>query len=571
MNLNFASQNKISTIRGGASKSLPKAPVASAPQVGASKLTPINKISAEHFRANSALSFCGNASRINNACIITGEKEDLPLLVTKENDSYVVEFDSQTEVMYGIDAVKYLDNNRRFPYDTQVIFPKKADGILHIDGKDIKIKENSSVLLSTGTEADVELTGGYPMIVITKKDFDWYERYKRDAKDENIKNKFSELMYFNSHLYNGEFTPDALLPKKFLNDNFLKSIHIDKWESRNNLIYDIYDKKALLDNNDKEQIEFAKNLIDRLHEKNLIESREDGYVRFKNLYEERYNNQVLLQEGFSPEEIDVIAPIYNQARQVKLDSKFSAKNPSRFYRAELIEKMKEKGILHNNKKDIENIYWKKIYGNTQTLRDRLEKEGFDCDEQNEILTSWYMSNKSGFDISGLKFINDNAAIYDLDDKLNNWTQEKTNWLTNSTAPQNSKGETPFIGVSMVQMQEEKPMKMSDIRAEEKLHSHPNLDEKRQTEVYLVTSGAAALNVVKDGKATIKLLKEGDLAVVSPGVAHCVNSVKGEYEHICAQVPSAFQYGFGFKQIVEPPSDYNEERLTQEAFEAFKNL
>lgn len=43
--------------------------------------------------------------------------------------------------------------------------------------------------------------------------------------------------------------------------------------------------------------------------------------------------------------------------------------------------------------------------------------------------------------------------------------------------------------------------------------------------------------------------------------HSVNSVAGEYEHICAQVPSAFQYGFSFKQIVDPPKDYDEARLT----------
>ena len=49
--------------------------------------------------------------------------------------------------------------------------------------------------------------------------------------------------------------------------------------------------------------------------------------------------------------------------------------------------------------------------------------------------------------------------------------------------------------------------------------------------------------------------------------HSSNStltILGEYEHIVAQVPSAFQYGFGFKSIVEPPEDYDKEALEDKA-------
>ena len=107
------------------------------------------------------------------------------------------------------------------------------------------------------------------------------------------------------------------------------------------------------------------------------------------------------------------------------------------------------------------------------------------------------------------------------------------------------GKTPFVGVSLVQTDKKGPIRISEIRKGECLHTHPNLKEKRQTEVYMVTSGKAALNVVKDGKTQIKILDEGELAVIGAGVPHCINSVMGEYEHIVAQVPSAFQYGFGF--------------------------
>ena len=144
------------------------------------------------------------------------------------------------------------------------------------------------------------------------------------------------------------------------------------------------------------------------------------------------------------------------------------------------------------------------------------------------------------------------------------TLEKTNWVTNSTALSSSKGITPFVGVSMVQTDENKVFSMDDLRRDERLHSHPNLNEKRQTELYMITSGAAALIVVKEGKPQIRIIKEGDLAVVGAGVSHCVAGVLGEYEHIVAQVPSAFQYGYGFKLISEPPIGYDDKSLKQES-------
>ena len=96
----------------------------------------------------------------------------------------------------------------------------------------------------------------------------------------------------------------------------------------------------------------------------------------------------------------------------------------------------------------------------------------------------------------------------------------------------------------------------------KLHKHPNNAEKRQTEIYMITSGAAALVVVRNGKPEIKILKEGDLAVIDAGVEHCVNSVLGEYEQIVVQVQSAFQYGFDFKCITPEPEGYNKEEFTK---------
>ena len=59
---------------------------------------------------------------------------------------------------------------------------------------------------------------------MSKQDFSWYERYSKNAADANIRNKYLELMYYNSHLYNGEFSPNALLPDRIRDEKYLKSI-----------------------------------------------------------------------------------------------------------------------------------------------------------------------------------------------------------------------------------------------------------------------------------------------------------------------------------------------------------
>ena len=49
----------------------------------------------------------------------------------------------------------------------------------------------------------------------------------------------------------------------------------------------------------------------------------------------------------------------------------------------------------------------------------------------------------------------------------------------------------------------------------------------------------------------------------PGVVQCVTCVSGEYEQLVSQIPSAFQYGFGFKEDVDE-NGYDIDALTREA-------
>ena len=164
----------------------------------------------------------------------------------------------------------------------------------------------------------------------------------------------------------------------------------------------------------------------------------------------------------------------------------------------------------------------------------------------------------------MKFINDNAAIYCLDDKINNWSMEKSCWLTNSTELSNRKNGAPSIGTSIVQADKSMPTPMSKLRKGEHLHTHPGQADRSQTEIYVVTSGSAALTVVRNGVPQIKVLREGEMAVIPPNTPHCVNSVMGEYEQVVSQIPSAFQYGLAFKQNYDLPQGYTEEALEEQA-------
>lgn len=540
---------------------------AKSPVISAYQEKDLKEISPANYRAAfMPVSFKGNAPEVKRAYIISDKKDNIPLMITKKRDSHIVEFDSQTELIYGIDAKKYLNDTETFEYDTQVLIPKRAHATLDIDGKTVDLPENSVVLLNAGTKAKISGIKGYPAIIMSKQDFSWYERYSKNANDPNIRNKYLELMYYNSHLYNGEFSPNALLPDRIRDENYLKSIGIDKWNTKNGIVCALFDNKDKLNEEDRHIVEIAKSAMDKLHANKLIKNTTDGFVEINNFYNEKYFKKILEEKGFTKEEFDLLTPVINRARQVRTDSAFSISNPASAYREDLIPKLKQANIIYNNQKGTDKIYWKKLYPNETLLRNRLKEAGFNQEDENSVVESWHKTNLTGYDLSGLKFISENAAVYNLNDKINNWTQEQTNWLTNSTELTNANCDTPFIGVSYVQCDAERVHSINEIRQGEALHSHPALEDKKQSEIYMVTSGAAALTVVKNNKPEIVILEEGDLAIIGPGVKHCVNSVMGEYEQIVAQVPSAFQYGFGFKQLETYPEGFDPKQLDVEAKE-----
>ncbi len=472
----------------------------------------------------SYVNFTGNAPQITKATVVTTNSEDIVLEKT-ENGGYIVEPKTQTELIYGKDAAKFLNKTNKFEYDTQITFPKKAEGSLIIDGKEIKIKENSTVLLNKGSEAKVKVGKGYPQVIMTKSDYAWYSKYSNsDSQPQNLKDKFKELIYFNSHSYNGEF----------------KANMFSKDENKNNAI------------------------VSKLKNSGFVSDRRNGYIKFNKYPVWNYQKEQLKNNGFNEEELAVIKPVYEQVRQTKLDTKLSLKGRADSIPSETVQKLKENGILYNNKTHTDEIFWKTNFESEQHLRDALNSKNIVNDEQNKVVEAWVKNNKIGYDITGLKFINDNAAVYCLDDKINNWSMEKSCWLTNSTELSCRKEGSPSIGTSIVQANKSEPTPMSKLRKGEHLHTHPGREDKSQTELYVVTSGSAALTVVRNGVPQIKILREGEMAVIPPNTPHCVNSVMGEYEQVVSQIPSAFQYGLAFKENYDLPQGYTEEALEEQA-------
>lgn len=469
------------------------------------------------------VSFGGNASDIKKATIITNEQD---IEIKKENNSYMVEKESQTSVIYGNDAKDFLANKTKFDYDTHVIFPKKARGFIEINGKKSKINENSAIVLGKGAEAKISVEGGYPMVLESKKDLSWYSRYSASSPEQKIRWKFEEINWVNSKLYNGEISKDS----------------------------------------------FDVSIADKLVKTGVAEVRHNDKLRFKQYLPTEIKKMELKEKGFSDKEIESILPKYDIIREVRLSAKISRKTGKNALSDETVKKLKDTNFLIKSRPFLpsdNNIYWKENYGNKDELVKCLQTKGFDNDSISKIVEAWGKNNKTGYDLSGLNLLSDNIAQYSLDKKVNTWTTEKTCWLTNSTEMVSQDGKAPSIGTSIVQAESKEPVSMNKIRSAEKLHVHPNDSDRKQSEVYLITSGCAALTIVKNGKAQVKILKEGEMAVISPGVQHCVNSIVGEYEQIVTQIPSAFQYGFEFKHEAEYPQGTSQTELEKEAAKELK--
>jgi|GEM_PF-5295148 len=216
------------------------------------------------------------------------------------------------------------------------------------------------------------------------------------------------------------------------------------------------------------------------------------------------------------------------------------------------EKLCNSGILDQDPEQPSKATWSEFrtIGNLQEdLRDKAEIHG---DVKDKILDVWCKTTKSGFDFSGLAFAADGVTVYEHSDRFNPFNLKPTEWMSCSTAW------TPegclTSGVSrVVHKGSGGVIDFNQVREEEQLHQHqsPELPHQKLAEAYILTGGKMALCTSDGDKENINIYKPGDLIVVPPGLIHGIAAAGGDYEHLCCQAPSTFQYGFRFKNISKP--------------------
>ena len=505
----------------------------------------------------------GHAKEIRKASLLTSNG---PVKIYPNQDgSYTLNSETETKAYYGKAAYDFLSSHEEFENETQIVFPNGSSGVIYKDGKEIPVSENYALLITKGTKLKVvpDKKSNSPYIVTTEKDFDWYKRYDKNSI------KYDEALYYGSHAYNGEFSPNFLLSNDLKDHKLLDKLGIeipdvDTW---NNLLYLLDEKKDLLDEDKRNEVIFVKGIFDKLWKKNMLEKTYGGHIRFKFCSKDDVKTEELKCAGLNEDEIDKIMPIASQARNVRIHTKPAIKSEASLYGKELVDKMKKEGIIYNNKKYSDKIFWKKNYGNEWELQTSLREKGFSKDEIDKVIEGWKKENFAMFDLSGLKYLDDDISIYSLNDKINNWTQLKTNWVTDSICASSSQGKPPMTGTSLVQYNKKGFVHMAEVRIGEALHKHPNNENAKQYEIYLITEGKCALRVVNNEKEAkrelmgekrneeddLMILKAGDLVILEPGIHHCVHSIMGNYEHICTQVPSVFHYGESYKMHVPDKS------------------
>lgn len=207
------------------------------------------------------------------------------------------------------------------------------------------------------------------------------------------------------------------------------------------------------------------------------------------------------------------------------------------------QKLVDAGILKNDNGD---VVWSKFYKRGELIEEMQNKTDLHPEEIQEIEEIWEQTTKSGFDITGLVDCGSSIAVYTHKDKLNQFNGNSTEWITNSSEWLPKGAST--LGVSRVYNEGDCTRAFNEIREQERIHKHenPNNKDEKQVETYILTQGKAAAFVEDGDSEKIKLLNAGDMLVVPAGVKHGIIAASGDYEHLCIQTPSAFQYGFKFK-------------------------
>lgn len=421
--------------------------------------------------------------------------------VTRRRDGgYRVEGPTATVVYWGKDATKYLAGREHFAMDTEVVIPRGTRVRVTTDGKTHETSEPGAILLGAGSVARVDVLEGEPMVIRSQNAPVWYGKLG-PAGDH--RNNFEELAHINAKLYN--------------------------WHTHSS--------------------RFSASDLEALKSAGVVrDDPEDGrYVQWQAFPSPGGLRRELENAQVSPEVIDRAMPVYEGARQRRLYEALPGRIGAGALGERVTRRLVEDEIATRHPQASDDPYWSPEIVTEQDLAQKLSDKGYAGPEVHDIIAAWHKTTRSGYDNTGLAFESGKVVAYNLGDKINMWNGQETEWMVNSTA---YAGENePFtVGVSYVQAKAPRdvPTDFHEIRPLETLHRHPATEAREQTEAYMVRSGRAALVTVTDRGPEVHVLEAGDMAIVEPDVVHCVSAFEGPYEHLCAQVPSAFQYGFMFK-------------------------
>ncbi len=485
---------------------------------GINSKSKVNYPVSKHVNNPRLISFTGaTADKIKKA-ILLGNYGDTQI-IKRYDGGYLVNNETETIVYYGEDAKNLLKYQTYFPDETQIIL--QSDGKLKTttqNGENIELSEPGALLINKNTYAKVNVLEGNPMVITSKRPPKWFSKMKPNNEHRQY---FETLVDKNNYYYNQCFH------KSYLEEE-----------------YNILCKDGIV-------IDYDLN-----------------HLKFHNYSSNKQFINDLNKTSLSKVQRDKVLNLYNQ---VKAREKYEIQNPGNVSRKDfkdcpdwVYDKLCEYSILNRDKNDPDKAVWHSFYKIDRLKKELWDEIGIYGDAKDNIVEVWERTTKSGYDITGLVQAKNGITVYKHSGKYNQFNYKPTEWITNAT--EWADGESPTIGVSRVISDQEKQVRnFNIIRPEEKIHKHENPNNKfeNQTEVYILTQGRAAFCNSINNKNEIRILEPGDMFIVPPDLAHGLIAVDDEYEHLCCQVPSAFHYGFKFKNVVEPfPQELTDEAMTK---------
>jgi hypothetical protein len=429
----------------------------------------------------------------------------------------MVDEETKTVAYYGDAARMFLEKTRDFDRETEVILPTQSTLTIDCEGERLSLGEPGALLIGPGARAQVR-TEGKPLVIQTEKSPSWYAKMGPTGEHQ---------------------------------DDF------DSIASKNQKLFKCLTNKSLFDTGELQQL-LSFGVLSTYKDDSALAA----WAPFKNP-DELVNK--LIELGFKGSSIEQIEKIWENAMKRKLYGMETGHFPRERLTKESLRKLTSRGIIRDFGGWDRNVYWTEV-ANDDHMKIRLGGAGLRGKDLDDVLALWRSSTKSGYDNTGLCWDKGKVVAYILRDKQNVWNEHDTEWIVNSTeyAGENQ----PFtVGVSTVAAKKPcaGPVDFRELRPGEGLHMHPIREGRKQTEAYLVTGGKAAILTLRKGKPQVTYLEAGDMAIVNPGVLHSVIAADGPYEHLCFQVPSAFQYGFLFKHINTYEScSLDEKKLIEEA-------